>query len=338
MKPSALLVLVFLAEISCQIVLARQESSLKEWLQYKRQYGKVYESPEEDAHRYLQFLATKQRIDQHNNGNKQVSYKLGLNQMADWTQKELAQLNEYRSDSVAVPRSWPKVSQRIDPYLQSILSDRSPLPTEIDWRKVPNRVTGVKTQKGCNSGWAFATTGVLEGQQVARNFTKQLIPLSEQQIIDCTLTAGGCSGGQVSDALHYVAAMGGIDSERDYPYTAQYGLCWYLASKIAMKITGFAELGGDDNLKRLVANFGPVAIAFHKDSHFSHYKSGIIDDPCRQKELTEWALVVGYGKDAKVGEYWIVKSSLTPSWGENGYFRIKRGICSIGSVITVPTF
>ena len=46
-------------------------------------------------------------------------------------------------------------------------------------------------------------------------------------------------------------------------------------------------------------------------------------------------MIVGYGADAQTGEkYWIVKNSWGTSWGEKGFFRIRRGNdeCSIESI------
>ena len=50
-------------------------------------------------------------------------------------------------------------------------------------------------------------------------------------------------------------------------------------------------------------------------------------------------LVVGYGTDNRTGTpYWVLRNSWGPSWGENGYMRMKRGVNQNGIVDFRPSY
>jgi hypothetical protein len=67
----------------------------------------------------------------------------------------------------------------------------------------------------------FFQTGALEGQHFIKNGV--LIPLSEQNLIDCSggkYGNKGCDYGYVNKAFEYVMENKGIATEDDYPYEA----------------------------------------------------------------------------------------------------------------------
>ena len=73
------------------------------------------------------------------------------------------------------------------------------------------------------ASWAFSAIGAVEG--INQIVTGDLITLSEQQLIDCDTSNYGCDGGFVTDAFDFIIKNGGIQSDKDYPYTAKDGKC-----------------------------------------------------------------------------------------------------------------
>uniref|UniRef100_A0A6G1SKI2 Cathepsin L n=1 Tax=Aceria tosichella TaxID=561515 RepID=A0A6G1SKI2_9ACAR len=344
------LLCLVVATIGGRILARHDDSSLREWIKYKKEYGKVYETPEEDARRFSLFMTANEQIKRHN-ANLEASYRMGLNHMSDWTWEERAKLSgSPRHDHPIEKLHEMKLGlddlseMKHLELLRKILiaNPAAPLPAEVDWRQVPNRVSPVKDQGACGSSWAFATTGVLEGQQVVMNFSQELIPLSEQELMDCSDQNDGCNGGIAWMALQDVPKIGGIMGEKDYPYiAAMEGVCNFNASKRIM--TAYDSVFLPDNnelaLRETLAKFGPVAVSLNTSPNFYHYKSGIFSDPVYTGvSLDNELLLVGYGTDPKEGDYWILKNSWSDKWGEKGYMRIKRGVCDVGRRSTIPIF
>ena len=93
------------------------------------------------------------------------------------------------------------------------------LPESLDWRE-KGFSTPPNNQKSCGSCYAYSIAHSISGQIFKR--TGLLIPLSQQQIVDCSSIMGnhGCFGGSLRNTLRYLERSAGLMREQDYPYTA----------------------------------------------------------------------------------------------------------------------
>merc|ERR1711907_722231 len=95
-------------------------------------------------------------------------------------------------------------------------------------------------------------------------------------------------------------------------------------------ITGYFDVPVDDEkaLMEAVAQ-QPVSVAIEADQMaFQLYQKGILTKTCGNK-LDHGVLLVGYGTENGT-DYWKVKNSWGPTFGENGYIRLERGLSQDG--------
>ncbi|XP_033647761.1 dipeptidyl peptidase 1-like [Asterias rubens] len=237
------------------------------------------------------------------------------------------------------------------PVTEEIRKVASNLPSSFDWRNVngQNFVTPVRDQGACGSCYAFGSLGMIEARlRIATNNTKTTI-LSTQDIVSCSEYSQGCEGGFPYLIAGKYAEDFGLIEESCYPYHGKDSTCKKNSCK-RIYGTNYAYVGGfyggcNEELMRieLVKN-GPVSVSFEVYSDFELYYGGIYHHVALEDgvpgfdpfELTNHAvLVVGYGADPKTGEkFWSVKNSWGESWGEDGFFRIRRSTdeCSIESI------
>eukprot|EP00824_Muranothrix_gubernata_P020998 TRINITY_DN4297_c3_g1_i1.p1 TRINITY_DN4297_c3_g1~~TRINITY_DN4297_c3_g1_i1.p1 ORF type:complete len:329 (+),score=90.29 TRINITY_DN4297_c3_g1_i1:109-1095(+) len=281
-------------------------------------HGKVY-TEQEFATRMEIFHANLAKIDELNDQDPTGVY--GITQFADLTEAEFRSLY-LTLDAHSFPQGLTALTA--PPALKT--------PDSWDWRD-KGAVTDVKDQGQCGSCWAFSTTGNLEGLNYVKN--NKLIPLSEQQLVDCDHLDSGCSGGLPSNAYQYVEENG-IESEEDYPYTARDENCKADPSKSVLRLTGWKQLPTDEgDLSTWVAGNWPASIGINA-TPLQFYTGGIADpSSCNPQQLNHGVLIVGYGTEAGK-DFWIVKNSWGGAWGEQGYFRIIRGkgACGLNTMAT----
>jgi len=158
--------------------------------------------------------------------------------------------------------------------------------------------------------------------------------LSEQQIASCTSNpkhcggSGGCGGGTAQVAYDSIVQMGGIETEWTNPYISYEGKdfnCTFHKSRAAVRISGYTQLAHNEYapLMEAVATKGPIAISVDA-SAWSFYESGIFDG-CNQAtpDVDHAVQLVGYGTE-NGQDYWLVRNSWSPNWGEGGYIRLAR--------------
>jgi cathepsin B len=226
--------------------------------------------------------------------------------------------------------------------------ERLNAPDEFDSRtNWPNCDTmkDIRDQKQCGSCWAFGAAEAMSDRQCI--FKGENVRLSPEDILSCGTSGytscGDCAyGGQPGCAWVYWCQTG-VVSDDCYPYLAENSstpecanrcvgntaLDWNSDKRKGSKT--YSVVGESDMMTELSTN-GPFEVAFMVYADFFSYSSGVYQHVSGGYEGNHAVKVIGYGVDNGV-KYWTCANSWNTDWGDEGYFRIRRGNneCSIES-------
>ena len=128
-----------------------------------------------------------------------------------------------------------------------------------------------------------------------------------------------------------------------YPYTAKDGQCVY-RPEISVGYVKYGSYnitqGDEKELAERLYNAGPMSVSFQVKNDFVNYKSGVYkSSSCgtTTQDVNHAVLATAYGTENGM-DFWDVKNSWGPAWGNQGYFKIQRGtnMCAIAQCNAYP--
>ncbi|CAI5955499.1 unnamed protein product, partial [Closterium sp. NIES-65] len=204
--------------------------------------------------------------------------------------------------------------------------------------------------------WAYAAARAVQGAYAKLKETDDDVfpggmSLSVQQLVDCTGAAASCRGGYPEAALQYAAKIG-LQDEAGYSYTGASGKCSVNKDTDFYNISMYEQVPLPGPLGLILAlQKQPVIVTIRASAQdFIDYAEGIYEgwncySPVgevvgdRQGNgfratatatnntglLDHVMLAVGYNYvvPGSAQNYFILKNSWGPNWGENGYMKIR---------------
>ncbi|XGW24199.1 hypothetical protein V3C99_005970, partial [Haemonchus contortus] len=252
------------------------------------------------------------------------------------------------------------------------------IPESFDSREVwknCSSITYIRDQSNCGSCWAVSAAETMSDRICVQSKGRVQKMISDVDILACCgrECGRGCNGGMDHKAWEYVKEFGVVTGGRyqekgvckPYPLhpCGNHGgkfwscprdhsfrtpackkYCQYGYGKRYEKDKSYVKsvyiLDEDEKaIQREMMKNGPVQAAFITYEDFSFYRRGIYVHSYGRQRGAHAVKVVGWGVENGT-KYWNVANSWSTDWGEDGYFRILRGVnhCEFESYVVSGEF
>ena len=271
---------------------------------------------------------------------QRLTWVAGETSVSGLSPEEKRRLCGFRADKERLPLRFPQIR-----------APEGGFPPSLDWRSNPsgvNWMTPVRNQGACGSCVAFAAVGALEA---CENINVYGVPrpsydLSEQFLFSCG--GGDCDNGWyftgTGGAFEFLMTVGVAD-EACYPYRSRDGhdypcenRCSDWATRV-VTIPDYIAISAatrplDDILKTYI-QIEPITCVMDVYQSFYSYRLGVYQHIDGEEIVGGHGVVILGWDDTTNPPSWICKNSWGLGWGENGYFKIRRGDSNIGTYAAV---
>ncbi|KAF1753237.1 hypothetical protein GCK72_019793 [Caenorhabditis remanei] len=260
--------------------------------------------------------------------------------------------SRYANPSLDEDDSYVLRNQRILPSIPTTFDART------NWPKC-NSIKMVRDQSNCGSCWAFGAAEVISDRICIHSNGKEQPVISAEDILTCCgkSCGNGCQGGQGLEAMKFWTTYGAVtggdykgDGCKPYSFApcsncveskttpscqskcqSTYTVTNYKGDKHYG--TSAYRLDTSSNAVPIIQNEiyqnGPVEVAYTVYDDFYHYKSGVYHHVTGKDTGGHAVKIIGWGTEKGV-DYWLVTNSWGTSFGDKGFFKIRRGTNECG--------